>query len=160
MGQGAHPAPSHRKGKFPMTVKQISVFVENKEGKLAEFTEFLAQHQVDMRALSLADTRDFGILRLIVQDPEQTARVLEEAGCVFSTTEVLAVEIPDEPGSFSKVLKILSEEHISVEYTYAFITPKAGSACMIFRVADNEKAAQALQKSGVSLISQQQLSQL
>lgn len=143
-----------------MTVKQISVFVENKEGKLAEFTDILAQHGVDMRALSLADTRDFGILRLIVQDPDQAAQVLKETGCIFSTTQVLAVEIPDRPGSFSNVLKILSQAHISVEYTYAFITPKAGSACMIFRVADNEKAAQALTANGVGLISQQQLFQM
>lgn len=83
-----------------MTVKQISVFVENKEGKLAEFTDILAQHGVDMRALSLADTRDFGILRLIVQDPDQAAQVLKETGCIFSTTQVLAVEIPGPARKF------------------------------------------------------------
>ena len=143
-----------------MTAKQISVFLENRPGQLTEFTKLLNQNQIDMRALSLAEAQDFGILRLIVDDPYKTACVLRDAGYVFSITPVLAVEIPDRPGSLVSVLETLGENGINLEYTYAFITRKVDRAYMIFRVADNERAIEVLNKKGVKLICQSEMADL
>ncbi len=143
-----------------MTVKQISVFVENKPGQLAEFAEVLSEHQIDMRALSMAETRDFGILRIIVDDPYKTACLLKESGYVFSITPVLAVAIPDEPGSLLQVLRLMKEGGINVEYTYAFITRRQDCAYMIFRVEDNDKAVDILTRHDVRLLSQEELNEL
>ena len=137
-----------------MTVKQISVFVENKPGRLAEFTNVLRNNNIDMRALSIAETPDFGILRVIVNDPFETACVLKDAGYIASITPVLAVKVADEPGSLFKILDILAEANINLEYTYAFLTREKDSAYIIFRVEDNDRAAEVLSKNGVTLISQ------
>lgn len=143
-----------------MTVKQISVFVENKPGQLAEFTALLRQNNIDMRALSIAETQDFGILRLIVSDSYQTACVLKDAGYVFSITPVLAVAVPDQAGSLYGILRLLGDNGVNLEYTYAFITRKKDLAYMVMRVADNEKAAQVLTQHGVKLITQEELDAL
>ena len=143
-----------------MTAKQISVFLENKPGQLREFAMLLDRHQIDMRALSVAEAEDFGILRLIVDDPYKTACVLREEGYVFSITPVLALEIPDRPGSLVKVLGLLGDNGINLEYTYAFITRKAGSAYMIFRVADPKRAAQILCDAGYKPICQNEMADL
>lgn len=143
-----------------MTVKQISVFIENKPGQLSEFTKLLEKNNINMHALSLADAEDFGILRLIVDDSYNTACVLKEAGFVFSITPVLAVEISDRPGSLVHVLEVLGENSVNLEYTYAFTTRKKEMAYMIFRVTDNEKAIEALSQSGVKLVCQHELSEL
>ena len=143
-----------------MTVKQISVFVENKAGKLAEFTKVLGKYNINMRALSLADTRDFGILRLIVDDPYTTSCVLRDENYVFSITKVLAVAVPDEPGSLNRILAILGENGINIEYTYAFNHKSQGMACMIFRVEDNDKAVEVLKKEGVRVIDQEHLHEI
>lgn len=140
-----------------MTVKQISVFLENNAGQLAELTKVLDQNSIDMRALSVAETRDFGILRLIVDDSYKTATVLKDAGYICSITPVLAVAIPDEPGGLHKVLTILGDNKINLEYTYAFISRKKDLAYMIFRVEDNEKAIEVLSKNGIKLICQDEL---
>lgn len=140
-----------------MTVKQISVFLENKPGQLVELTDILSAHHIDIRALSIADTKDFGILRLIVDDPDKTADVLKKAECIFSVAPVLAVEIADEPGSLSKILHILSENAVNLEYTYAFITRRAESAYMILRVEDNGTTAAVLAKNGIKLAAQDDL---
>lgn len=137
-----------------MTVKQISVFVENKAGKLAELTEYLHQHEIDMRALSIAETQDFGIVRIIVDDPYKTSCILKEAGYVVSITPVLAVEMLDEPGSLFHILKALGDGGISLEYMYAFLTRKEATAYMILRVEDNEKAIEVLSKNGIHTVSQ------
>lgn len=143
-----------------MTVQQISVFVENKPGQLAEFCKLLRENEIDMRALSIAEAKDFGILRVIVDDSYRAACVLKDAGYVFSMTKVIAVAVPDEPGSLFKILDILKEADINLEYTYAFITRKADIAYMIFRVTDNEKAIEALSNHGITLISQDELSEM
>lgn len=143
-----------------MTVTQISVFVENRAGKLAEFADVLRKNHIDMRALSIAETRDFGILRIIVDDSYKTACVLKEAGYVFSVTPVLAVAVADESGGLFKILDILREAEINLEYTYAFITRQKDLAYMILRVGDNEKAAEALSRCGVQMLSQEDLSNL
>lgn len=142
-----------------MTVKQISVFLQNDAGQLTGLTNVLNENGIDMRALSVAETRDFGILRLIVDDSYKTATVLKDAGYICSLTPVLAVAIPDEPGGLHKVLAILGENKINLEYTYAFISRKKDLAYMIFRVEDNEKAIEVLCKNGIKLICQDELSE-
>ena len=140
-----------------MTVKQISAFVENKPGALEMFTEVLNRNQIDMRALSLAETESFGIVRVIVNDSYKAACVLRDEGYVFSITPVLAVELPDTPGALYKILRTLHEAQINVEYIYAFTARKKNAATMIFRVADNEKAIEALSSRDIRLLSQEEL---
>ncbi len=143
-----------------MTVKQISVFLENKPGRLAEFTDVLSKNNIDMRALSLAEAEDFGIVRIIVDDVYNASTVLKDAGYVFSITKVLAVAIPDEPGGLSKVIRVLGDSSVNVEYMYAFITRKKGLAYMIFRVADNKRAIEVLQENGIRPVCQDELTDL
>lgn len=141
-----------------MTVKQISVFLENKPGAMSQFTEVLSKNKIDMRALSLAEAADFGIVRLIVDDVYNAMQVLKEEGYICSATKVLAVAIPDEPGGLAHMIQYLGEAAINVEYMYAFTTKE--NACMIIRVEDNEKAIAALSKNGVKLISQESIANL
>lgn len=140
-----------------MTVNQISVFVENQPGKLAELTEVLSENQINLRALSIADTRDFGILRIIVSDVEKTTKVLTDADYIFSITPVLAVPLPDQPGSLSLILRMLAKEGIDIEYTYAFLTRHSDSAYMVFRVEDNEKAIAVLAANGIATATQEEI---
>lgn len=137
-----------------MSIKQISIFVENKPGRLAEITEILAKNNIDIRALSIADTTDYGILRLIVSHPDEAVEAIKNEGMAVSATEVLAIGIPDVPGGFAKAIKVLAESGISVEYAYAFITPSVGTAYVILRVEDNEKAMKTLESKGIKLIEQ------
>ncbi|MCI8831848.1 MAG: acetolactate synthase [Lachnospiraceae bacterium] len=143
-----------------MTVKQISVFVENKPGKLAELTDYLHQHDIDMRALSIAETQDFGIVRMIVDDAYKASQVLKESGYVVSITPVLAVEMSDEPGSLYKILKVLGDGGVNLDYTYAFLGQKAATAYMVLRVEDNEKAIEVLSKSGIRPVCQDTIAAL
>ncbi len=139
-----------------MSVKQISVFIENKKGKLAEATRFIASHDINLRALSIADTQDFGILRIICEDPEKANEALREGGFLTTMTKVLAAPISDEPGSLAAILEVLSESNVIVEYTYASLSEKHG-AYMIFRVDDNQMAAAALAGAGIKTVSQAEL---
>ena len=115
-----------KKGGFPMSVKQISIFLENKPGFLAEVTKVLGQNNIDMRAFSLAESNDFGIARIIVDDVYKTTTVLKDAGYINSVIDVLAVPLPDVPGGLSQVLKILGDAQVNVEYMYAFLGGKIG----------------------------------
>ena len=132
-----------------MTVKQISVFLENRPGALAEFTKILELSSIDLRALSLAESEDFGFVRVIVDDPYKTIRILKEEGYICSVTKVIAVEIADKPGSLVKMLNVLGDNKVNLEYSYAFLAKKANSAFMILRVADNEKAIKVLTQNGI-----------
>ena len=143
-----------------MTVKQISVFVENRPGQLLEFTKLLEKHNIDLRALSIAEAEDFGILRVIVDDSYNTMQILKESGYVCSVTSVLAVEIPDRPGSLVKILDALGKGGVNLEYTYAFLSRKQNSAYMILRVADNEKAIEVLRACGVQPVCQENVGAL
>ena len=140
-----------------MTANQISVFVENKSGALAVITRELADAGVNLRALSIAETHDFGVLRFIADKEETAVSVLREAGHVLSVTPVLAVLLKDEPGTFSRAVEALAAANIDVEYVYAFLTPRTGTACMIFRVEDNAAAAKVLTDAGFSLASGEDL---
>jgi len=140
-----------------MPINQISIFVENKTGRLANITSILAKRNIDIRALCIADTTDFGVLRLIVSRPEEALKALKSEGLAASATEVLAIGIPDVPGGFAQAIKVLSDAGIGVEYAYAFITPDKGHAYVIIRVEDNAAAEKALSEGGVMLIDQAQI---
>jgi hypothetical protein len=146
----------NRMGDFIM-VKQISVFLENKEGRLANVTKTIADSGINIRAMSIADTTDFGILRLIVNDPEKAKTVLENAEFTVSVKEVLAIGITDEPGSLSKAMASLLKDDIIIEYMYAFLGKCDGKALVILKVSDNEKAVKSLEASGIDVISEQEL---
>ncbi len=144
-----------------MSIKQISVFVENKPGALYALTAVLAQGQIDMRALSLAETKDFGIVRLIVNDLYKTTTLLKDAGYVHSLTPVVGVAIPDVPGGLNRVLQVLTDAKVNVEYMYAFLGGKdVDHAYMIFRVADDKAAETALASRGIQVLDQEQVERL
>lgn len=144
-----------------MSLKQISVFLENKPGTLLSMTGLLAKNHIDMRALSIAETKDFGIVRMIVDDVYDTATVLKDAGFVHSLTPVLGVMIPDEPGGLNQVLQVLNEAAVNVEYMYAFLGgADADHAYMIFRVQDGEAATAALTAHGIRLVDQDEVAGL
>ena len=143
-----------------MTVRQISVFLENRPGALHEFTQLLEAHNIDLRALSLAESEDFGIVRVIVDDPLRASQVLKEEGYVSSMTKVLAVEIEDKPGALVGILNVLGEKKINLEYMYAFLAKKANSAFVVFRVADNDEAIRVLSECGIHTVAQEEMQEL
>ena len=141
-----------------MSIKQISVFLENKPGALCTMTGVLAQCGIDMRAFSLAETSDFGIARIIVNDVYKTATVLKDAGYVHNVTPVLGVAIPDVPGGLNKVLQVLADAQVNVEYMYAFLGGKdTDHAYMIFRVGDPDRLDAVLRASGLSAVPGEEL---
>jgi hypothetical protein len=135
-----------------MKVEQISVFLENKPGALAEVTRILGEAGVNIRALSLADTKDFGILRLIVNDNEKAKEVLDRRGLTVRKTEVVAVEVPDRPGGLADILNILSEASINVEYLYAFVQQSGENAIIIFRFDETDRAINVLAEKKVHIL--------
>ena len=135
-----------------MLIKQISVFVENKQGRLHMLTDVLAREGIDLKAMTIADTMDFGIMRCIVQDPEKTLKVIRENNFTATITEVVAVEVPDVPGGLSNILKILSDANISVEYLYSFVRTHKNNALIIFRVEDPKAAAKVLKENKVDVL--------
>ena len=140
-----------------MNVQQISVFVENRTGGLAEITKLLADKGVDLRAMSIADTTDYGILRLIVDKPEAALSALQENGCLVSVTPVLAVRLPDVPGGLAKLLGLLSENGVDLEYLYAFVTRSVDHAYVVLRVKDNEGTEKILLEGGITVASAEDL---
>jgi len=135
-----------------MKVEQISVFLENKPGGLEHVTRVWEEAKINIRALSLADTSDFGILRLIVDDVEAAKKALKENGFTIGETAVVAIEMPDRVGGLSAILKLLSERGINVEYMYAFVEKSGEHAIMIFRFDRTEEAIDILLKNGVTLL--------
>jgi len=140
-----------------MKAEQISVFIENKSGRLAEVTRILGDAEINIRALSLADTSDFGILRLIVDDREKAKAVLKEKGFTVSKTEVVAVEVPDRPGGLYQILRMLDSEAINVEYMYAFVERCGENAVIIFRFDDTDKAIKSLVDKGFNVLEGEKL---
>ena len=135
-----------------MKIKQISVFLENRSGRLAGVLGILSGVGANIRALSLADTNDFGILRLIVDKPEESLAALKAANFTVRSTDVLAVEVPDRPGGLQSILQVLSAADVNVEYMYAFVTRKTEKAVVIFRFEDADEALTALKAAGVSVL--------
>ena len=134
-------------------VKQLSIFLENRKGRLLEVTETLKDAGINIRALSMAESAEFGILRLVVNNPEKARTALATGGFTVAEQDVFAVEVNDEPGSFYKVVKILAGEDINVDYTYAFVGDSS-RAVLVFKVSEDalEKAIEALDSQGVKLV--------
>lgn len=143
-----------------MKVKQISIFLENKSGRLAQVTRVLGDNGINIRALSIADTTDFGILRLIVNEPAKAYEVLKEAGFTVSTTDVIAVEVNDEPGGLANALQTLDRAGINIEYLYAFVQKASSAALVVFRVEQLDEAVIALQKEGTRILGEDEVYQL
>ena len=142
-------------------IKQISVFIENKPGRLKAMTKILKDNDIDILAISIADTKDFGIMRIIVNDTDKAIAALKESGFLASAANVVAVIADDKPGSMASIMKILYNANISVEYMYAaFLNRDKGSACLILRVDNNENAVEALKDADCTLISEKELSEI
>ena len=143
-----------------MFIKQISVFMENRPGRLAEITKVLSDNHIDMRAINIADTTDFGILRMIVNNPIKAEKVLRENNMTASVTDVIAVSITDTVGAFSKVIEILKNEDISIEYIYSFIGEKSEKAVIVIKTNNIACSIELLQKNGVKVLSTEELGNL
>lgn len=137
---------------YLMFIKQISIFLENNPGRLQAITRILKENRIDIRALSLSDTKDFGILRLIVAEPEKAVTVLKESGCTVRLTDVLAIGIEDQPGGLAGAVDALSDQGINIEYMYAFISRVGKRAYVILRVENNQLASETLRAVGIELL--------
>lgn len=143
-----------------MKVSQLSVFLENKSGRLAEVTRTLSDAGVNIRALSIADTIDYGLLRLIVDDPVKARAALTEEGCTVAMTEVLAIEVPDQPGGLADIIKVFAEGGLNIEYMYAFVGTSGRNAIVIFRTQNVDEAIATLNQRGVRILTGEELHSL
>ena len=143
-----------------MSIQQISVFLENRPGKLFELTKLLADRGIDMRALSIAETADFGIARIIVNDADKAARILQAGQFIAQSSPVLAFAVPDEPGGLHKLLAEFNEALVNIEYMYAFLGRERGRAYMIFRVTDTDAAEQALTARGLTPLGAEEMEKI
>ena len=140
-----------------MNIHQISVFLENRTGQLAEITRLLADNSIDIRAISIAETADYGLVRMIVDDSHKASSILLQHGDILSMTPVWAVEVPDAPGGLAQVLSVLAEAHVDVEYMYSLFTHKEGNAYMVMRVSDEPKFLSTLGDRKIRLVSANEL---
>ena len=138
-------------------VYQISVFLENRAGQFAEITTTLAENGIDMRAISIAETADYGILRLIVDNAEKATSILMQHGYLLSMTPVLVVSVPDKPGGIAPVLATIAEGNIDIEYMYSLFTHTEGKAYIVFRVGETEKFVQLLTTHGITPVTSEEL---
>ena len=143
-----------------MSIKQLTVFVENKQGAVIPITEILSENNINIRALSIAETEDFGILRLIVNDVVAAEKMLKDAGYLIKVTDVVGVKIGDAPGKLSTALAVLDKEGINMEYLYAFMARTEKHAYVVLRVADNAHAEKALEDAGFHLITDADVNKL
>lgn len=143
-----------------MFAKQVSVFLENKKGRLAEVTGVLAAAGINIRALSLADMADFGVLRLIVNDRERCMRVLRDHDLVAQETDVIAVEMEDRPGGLHRIVEVLERADINIEYMYAFFEHSGANAVVVLKIDDAERAVESLRAHGMSLLSEESITKL
>lgn len=140
-----------------MKIHQISVFLENRTGQLAEITRLLAEANVDIRAISIAETADYGLARMIVSDAQAASAILLSHGDILSMTPVWAVEVPDRPGGLAQLLAQLASAHVDVEYMYSLFTHREGNAYMVLRISDEETFRKALMDAGVRIMSADEL---
>lgn len=143
-----------------MKVSQLSVFIENKSGRLADVTRTLADNSINIRALSIADTIDYGLLRLIVNDPLRAKSALNEEGFTVALTEVLAIEVPDKPGGLARIIDIVAEGGFNIEYMYAFVGTSGENAIVIFRIEKIDEAIPILQDKGVHILTGEEIHSL
>ena len=141
-------------------VRQISVFLDNKPNQLTGVMKLIKESNINIRALSIADTKDFGILRIIVNDTDKTVDVLRKASYATAVTEIVAISIPDAPGQLSRALDILGSENVNIEYLYAFLGTSDKSVSFVIRVDDNENAASALTKGGIIQLTENDISEM
>ena len=141
-------------------VRQISVFLDNKPNQLTGVMKLLKKHTINIRALSIADTKDFGILRMIVDDTEKAVDTLREASYAVAETEIVAITIPDTPGQLSRVLDILGEQNVNIEYLYAFLGKSDRSVSFVIRVDDNDAAYAALESGGIIRLTSNDISEM
>lgn len=135
-----------------MKIEQISIFLENTNGRLAEVTRILGNHQINLRAISIADTADFGILRLIVDHPQKSLEILKAEGFTATVTEVIGVEVPDQPGGLSQVMHTFEENNVNIEYLYSSLERNRNRAVVMFRIENIDQGLQILQEKGVTLV--------
>ena len=140
-----------------MNIHQISVFLENRVGQLAEITQLLAQNHIDIRAISIAEVSDYGLVRMIVDDPQKASSILLQHGDILSMTPVWAVEVPDRPAGLAELLAVLARNHIDVEYMYSLFTHKDGMAYMVLRISDEAALEKAVQQAGIKLVGNEEL---
>ena len=140
-----------------MSVHQISVFLENRAGQLAEITKVIADNGIDLRAISIAETADYGVLRMIVDNAEKATGILLLNGYILSMTPVLVVGVPDQPGGLAPVLSVLAEGNIDIEYMYSLFTPEQGKAYMVFRISDETKFVELMTAHGMQLATAEEL---
>lgn len=143
-----------------MTISQLSIFAENKPGALVEIIDVLGNADIDIRAMSIADTSDFGIMRLIVNDVEKAKKALDEIGCVVSETPVIAAAVSDRPGALADIMKLLAQNGINIEYMYAFVTISKQHAYTVLRVEDNSRAGKILEENGIKLVTKEDIQKL
>jgi hypothetical protein len=143
-----------------MYAKQVCVFLENKRGRVAEVTGLLAEEGINIRALSLADLPDVGVLRLIVDDRPRCLQALKTHGFVVQETDVIAVEIEDKPGGLHRIVKVLDLENVNIEYIYAFVTKRSDAAVVVFKIDDAPRAAEAMSAAGIGILSENALQDL
>ena len=143
-----------------MTITQISIFIENRKNALSELTNVLATHNISIRTMSLADTSDFGIARIIVDDPVPVQAALERSAYIVKATPVIAIEIPDEAGSLNNILKLLADNGRNVEYMYGFGGRNTNSAYMIIRCNDVAETEKVFEKAGIRMVAQKELSEI
>ncbi len=143
-----------------MAIKQLTVFVENKQGTVVSITDTLSNHNINIRALSIAETEDFGILRLIVNNEQEAKKILTNEGYLIKSTDVVGVKIGDQPGKLSAALKVIDENNINLEYLYAFMARTEKHAYVVFRVEDNNAAETALINAGFHIISDADVNKL
>ena len=143
-----------------MSIKQLSVFAENKPGAIVEITDALASRNIDIRAMSIADTQNFGVLRLIVSDVDAARDALRRIECIVSVTDVVCVEMSDRPGALADIIKLLADNGINIEYMYAFVAVSREHAYTVFRVSDNDLTEAALSAAGVKVASEDMIREL
>ncbi|MDR2909726.1 MAG: ACT domain-containing protein [Oscillospiraceae bacterium] len=138
-------------------IRQLSIFVENRPGRMADITEALCERGIDIRALSLADTSDFGLLRLIVTDPDAAQKALGESGVMVKISEVIAIGVTDSPGEFSRAIRLLADAKVNLEYLYAFLSRRENEAVIILRVDNPEAAARTFEAHGVRILGEKEV---
>ncbi|MBR0600357.1 ACT domain-containing protein [Sinanaerobacter chloroacetimidivorans] len=140
-----------------MLIKQISIFIPNKKGSLSQLTDILIAHNIDIRAIAVFDTSEFGILRIVVNNPDKALEVLKEEGFVAKVSKVLAVEPDDEPGSLNRIFTVLKDNEINIEYIYSFVMRKREMPYIVLKVDEQEKAADILAKNGINVVNKEEV---
>jgi len=143
-----------------MKITQISIFLENKEGRLAEVCSLMGQHKINIRALTISENKEFGILRIVVDKPEEAVTILKANNLVAQMTDIVAVEVDDAPGGLASILKLFSDHQLNVEYMYGFVEKRTDKALMVFRFDDPDKAVATLEEKGLNILGKDDIESL